>query len=373
MKSFTFENKTKILFGENTIPKVGEEIKNRGYKKIILIAGGGSIKKNGVYDQLTLDGLEVTECWGVQSNPTLEKTKEILAIAKEKQIDAILAIGGGSVIDTAKAVAAGFYVSEVWSLFENHTPINKALPIFTVLTISAAGSEMNGNAVITNEAEKKKWPISSQALYPVVSVIDPSIQITLPWNQTVNGAVDALSHIMEYYFCADGDEITLSINEALMKSIIEATDILQKNDKDLDARANLAWGATLALNGISGMMLKGGDWSSHQIEHGISAFKTTVAHGTGLAIVFPSFIKEVYKENLPVFNRWAKNVWEKDSVLEAIDAMKQKFSEWNVATSLTELDLQDNVEDIVKLINYPLGKIKTLNEEEIRSILTRAI
>lgn len=372
MKPFVFENRTKVIFGENTISNIGKEILSRGYKRIVLVAGKESIKKNGVYNQLKLQGLDVTECWGVQANPTLKKVNEIIKIAKEKKAEAILAVGGGSVIDTAKAVAAGIFVDDVWQLFVDFKPIKKALPLFTVLTISATGSEMNGGAVITNEEEKKKWHIFGPALYPIVSVVDPKVQTSLPWNQTANGAVDALAHIMEFYFCGKGDEITLSIDETLMKEIIKATDILKKDEHDLAARSNLAWAATLALNGLSGSMLGGGDWSSHGIEHGISAYDNKVAHGTGLAIVFPSWIAEVKDKNPIIFKRWAKNVWGKDNTDEAIKAMKDKFLEWEVPISLIDIGLQDNTEDILKLIRTPLGQVKTLNEKEIRSILVRA-
>jgi len=294
MRNFEFHNPTKLVFGKDTIRQIGEEIRRRGHHYVLMIAGGGSIKRNGVYDavvrSLNRAGIRWDECWGVQPNPVLSKVEEMAGVAKKAGVDAVLGVGGGSVLDSAKAVAAGYYVDDVWSLFEKKEPVARALPIYSVLTLSAAGSEMNGYAVITKEDEKKKWPIGGPALFPQVSVVDPSVQSTLPWEQTVNGAVDTISHIQELYFPGRDAETTLALDESLMRTVVRVTDRLREEPGDYAARASLAWASTMALNGAAGAGLGDGDWATHALEHGLSGVHPEIAHGTGLGILFPAWI-----------------------------------------------------------------------------------
>ena len=386
MENFTFHNPTKIIFGKKTIKQIGREISRNNHKKVLLIAGGGSIKTNGVYEavagSLEKHGVQWTEVWGVVPNPVLSKVNAARDRALEWGADAVLAVGGGSVIDTAKAAAAGVYLSDVWDVFTGKAFVEKALPVYTVLTLSATGSEMNGNAVITKEDAQKKWPVGSPALYPKVSIIDPRVQYSLPWNQTVNGAVDALSHIMEYYFMGSTQETTLALDEALCRTIVQAADKLQKNPKDYDAHADLAWSATLALNGISGVGLLGGDWSAHFIEHGISALFPKVAHGAGLAVIFPAWILFMQNENPDTFSRWAKNIWDKDNVESAVQAMRQKYHEWGAPVTLGELGASEKDVDMIaaKVMEFAeewhearLKRLKDLGSEGVRAILRLAL
>ncbi len=379
MVNFEFHNPTKIIFGKNTISQIGKEISQHGFKNILLLAGHGSIKKNGVYEtvikSLQENNITVTEVWGIQSNPILSKVNEAIEIAKTKNVDAILAVGGGSVIDSAKSISAGYYLDNIWDAYESKVEIKQALPLFTILTISAAGSEMNKGAVLTNEKEQKKWSLVHPLLFPKLSIIDPSNQTSLPWNQTANGAIDALAHIMEFYFLGKQEETTLALNESLMRTIVKTTDKLKIDPTSYDQRANLAWAATLALNGISGSMLYG-DWSSHQIEHAISALYPKVAHGTGLAIVFPAWITYVHQSNSEIFQRWAKNVWDSETVEDAVKKMKAKFTEWNVPISLSQLNIKE--EELLKLSEIAfrkgtLGTLKELSQEDILKILKLAL
>ncbi len=284
MKKFVFHNPTKIIFGENTVSKIGEEIKKSGLKKVLLHYGGGSIKKNGVYEQVTNslkeNNIDFIEVSGVKPNPILSKVHEGIKVARENNVDGILAVGGGSVIDSAKAIAGGFYYDgDIWDAYSGKYVIKKALPLFTVLTLSATGSEMNGNSVITKEETKQKWATHSKHIYPKVSIIDPTVQFSLPPQQTVNGAVDAISHVMEYYFDGTTDtEIQDQIAEGIIRTVIKSTEILLKKPEDYHARANLAWSATLALNGLLNAGSSGGDWSSHTLEHSVSAL-FDIAHG----------------------------------------------------------------------------------------------
>lgn len=375
MINFTFYTPTKVFFGVGRIKEMGSEIKKSNVKKVLLVAGGGSIKKNGVYDtviaSLQEQGIDWVELWGVVPNPVLSKVMEGISLAKESGVDGVLAVGGGSVIDTAKAIASGIYLDDVWASFLGKEKIEQALPIFVVLTISATGSECNGNFVITNEGTKQKLGNHSPLVYPKVSIIDPSVQRTLPWNQTANGACDALAHIMESYFSGGGNETTLYVDEALTKAIIDATDKLMLNEDDLEARANLAWAATLALNGVSAAQLKG-DWASHDIEHAISALHPQVAHGAGLAVVFPAWITYVWKENEPTFRRWARNVWDTDDVLTAVERLKSTYKRWGLPISLRELNLEKSEIPAIAQNATQLGKlgtVKELTQEDVEKIL----
>lgn len=375
MINFTFYTPTRVLFGVGRIKEIGSEIKKSNVKKVLLVAGGGSIKKNGVYDtviaSLQEQGIDWVELWGVVPNPVLSKVMEGISLAKESGVDGVLAVGGGSVIDTAKAIASGIYLDDVWASFLGKEKIKQALPLFVVLTISATGSECNGNFVITNEETKQKLGNHSPLVYPKVSIIDPSVQRTLPWNQTANGACDALSHIMESYFSGGGNETTLYVDEALTKAIIDATDKLMLNEDDLEARANLAWAATLALNGVSAAQLKG-DWASHDIEHAISALHPEVAHSAGLAVVFPAWITHVWKENEPTFRRWARNVWDTDDVLTAVERLKSTYKRWGLPISLRELNLEKSEIPAIAQNATQLGKLGTVKElaqEDVEKIL----
>ncbi len=379
MLSFSFYNPTKIHFGKDTIRQLGLELTAAKIEKVLLIAGGGSIKENGVYEQVSASLMKQDivwkEGWGVQPNPTLNKVRELIEIAREEEAQALVAVGGGSVIDTAKAVAAGFYLNDVWNAYTGKEVLEKALPVFAVLTLSATGSEMNGNSVITNMEEKKKWALRSPLLNPRVSIIDPSVQSSLPFNQTVNGALDAMAHILEYYFASAEAVTTLSINEALLRNIVEMTDRLHQKKDDETARENLAWCATMALNGISGLGMKGGDWACHQIEHSISALYPRIAHGEGLGVLFPTWIEYINDRNPALFTRWAKNVWGAPTPSEAIKKFRNKIEEWGSAGCLRDLGIQEQdlpaiTENVLLLKN--VGGIYNLERNDIEHLLMLA-
>lgn len=375
MNNFTFQNPTKIIFGKKTTIGLGKEISRYNIKKVLLLAGSGSIKGNGVYEDvcrsLKASGIEWTEFWGVRANPSLSHAEEGIKLAKESGAEAILAVGGGSVIDEAKSIAAGYYLENLWDAFEKKVTITKALPLYTVLTLSGTCSEMDPSAVLTNDEEKKKWHISSNVLYPKASFVDPLYQMSLPWHQTVNGAIDAMSHIMENYFMGNDEEVTLALDESLMRTIINCVNRLEKDKDDYNARASLAWAATLGLNGISGIGLNG-DWASHRIEHGISAIYPHVAHGAGLAVIFPAWIKHVSDIIPDLISRWAKNVWNADSLDEALNNMKRQFFAWKAPISLRNLDIkEDEIFDLAEnaIQIGEVGNLKRLNYDDIVDIL----
>lgn len=379
MEAFSFHNPTRIHFGTGMIDKLGEELQAAGVNNCLLIAGGGSIKHNGVYNQVvsTLKGkgIKHVEAWGVQANPVLSKVREMIAQARDLQVDAVLAVGGGSVIDSAKAVAAGVYMDDVWAAFSGKTEITRAMPLYVVLTISATGSEMNGNAVVTNAETRQKWAFASPHVYPKITIIDPSVQCSLPFKQTANGAIDAMAHILEFYFMDARALSTLAIDDALLKTIVEMTDRLQNAPSDLVARGNLAWCATLALNGISGIGLKGGDWACHQIEHAFSAMHPDIAHGEGLGVVFPAWIEYMNDKDSTRFQRWARNVWNEDSVSRAVQRFRDKIAGWGMATSLRDLGIKDSeLPEILRLItvNPSVGGLSKFNAQDVEALLMLA-
>ncbi len=376
MENFTFYNPVRVLFGEATIPQIGRELKNAGIKRVLLLAGGGSIKSNDVYENVVKSlrraGIEWEELWGVRPNPTLEHARSGIEMCREGNLGAILAVGGGSVIDEAKSIAAGYYLDDLWQAFEGSAKINNALPVYTILTISATCSEMNMFAVLSNEDEKKKWAIRSEHIFPKLSIIDPAVQSSLPWRQTANGGVDAISHTMEYYFLGTNQEISISVGEAVISTIIKAVDRLKADSNDYNARANLAWASTLALNGVAGAAMRGGDWAVHNIEHSISAFFPEVAHAEGLAVVFPAWILYMYDNNKNQFDRFAKNIWGAGSLEDGVSKLKEKYKSWGAPVSLRDLNIaRDMIPEIARnsVIRGNFGILKKLGEQDVINIL----
>ncbi|WP_032121405.1 iron-containing alcohol dehydrogenase [Clostridium amazonitimonense] len=381
MLNFNFCNPTRMIFGKNTISSLGEQISKEGLKKVILLYGKGSIFKNGVYDEaissLKENNIEYVELSGIKPNPVLSKVREAIGLMRENEVEAIVAIGGGSTIDTAKAASAGFYYEgDVWDLFEGKAVPKKALPIFTVLTISATGSEMNSGGVITNEDEDKKWGFGSPLLYPKVSIVDPSVQFSLPDNQTVNGAIDTLSHVFELYF--DGTKNTDmmdELSEGIIRTMMKHVEILLKHRENYESRAEFAWCSTLALNGYNGTGRKG-DWASHNIEHSLSAFYD-IAHGAGLAIIFPAWMKYVQQCDVKKFERFAEKIFNitegtsEEKGAKAIERLKDFYKSLGAPTTLKEIGV--NKEELPKLadnaaMRAPIGSLKKLYREDILSI-----
>ncbi|MBO8139357.1 MAG: iron-containing alcohol dehydrogenase [Thermosipho sp. (in: Bacteria)] len=380
MENFVFYNPTKLVFGKNTVEQIGEYLKKDKIKKVLLLAGGGSIKKNGVYEKvvrsLIENSIEKVEVWGVRANPVVSKVREAIDVARKEKVDAILAVGGGSVIDSGKAVAAGvMYEGDVWDFYQGKATPKDALPLYTILTLSATGTEMNGGTVVTNEELLEKFSFWSIHTFPKVSIVDPEVQYSLPPHQTVNGAVDAISHVMEYYFDgAKRTDLIDRVDESIILTLMETTEALLNDPKDYDARANFALSTTLALNGISGLGHRGGDWSSHAIEHALSALNPEVAHGAGLAVVFPAWMKYVYKANPTKFRRFGRTIFrlKNSTPTQAIDALKRWYKKIGAPTTLKELGFKrEDIETLTEIAakTVPMGKLVKLEKEDIRKIL----
>lgn len=330
MNDFTYYNPTKIEFGKEKENDIGQYIHQSGIKKVLLVYGTGSIKQNGLYDRvvnsLRENNIAFEELSGVVSNPLLSKTNEGIKLVKEHHIEAILGVGGGSVADSAKAISAGAkYDGDVWDFFINKAQITEALPIFTVMTLSATASEMNGNSVIINDDTKQKYAISSVLLNPIVSVINPQLMATVSQEYLAYSAVDVIAHSIEIYFTATTHpNFNSRIVESIIKSIMETTEILLNDPDDFDARAEFAWVAIQALNGLTPAGTDGGNFPNHMIEHSLSALYN-VAHGAGLSIVIPAWMKWFKEQNLTQFERFSKEVFGLVCAEEGIEALEKWF------------------------------------------------
>ncbi|KAH7824655.1 putative alcohol dehydrogenase [Monocercomonoides exilis] len=358
MSTQTFYNPVKYILGAQAVEQLAEEIKKAGIKKVLLLFGSGSAKTNGVHDRvkkaMAANGISDEELWGVQPNPLISKIREGVAICKDtsKGIEAVVAIGGGSVIDSAKAICAGAKMTEdVWKLYkkEAQTP-SEFLPLYTVLTISATASEMDTGSVVSNPEEHAKLPAFLN--FPVASAVDPAIQLSLPWRQIMCGAVDSMSHLMEQYFSPDNKNITTrQVNLALQKSLIRSMERIKANKDDIEARTNFCWAVSLAIQGLPSFLLPG-DWNVHWIEHAISAFNDKIAHGEGLAVVSLAYYPWLYKKGMcgEMFEEWAETVYGTKDVKTALEKLKELFAFWGTPMTLQDLKLTaENIEEIVKI------------------------
>ena len=378
MKDFIFHSPTKIIFGKGRITEIGKELNKDGIKKVLMVYGKGSIKRNGVYDEtvssLRESGIEFVELSGIKPNPVLGKVREGIDTVRKNDCEAVLAVGGGSVIDSAKAIAAGaLHTGDVWDFYTGKSP-ESALPLYVILTISATGSEMNGNSVVTKDETLEKKAMHGGAITsPKLSIIDPSVQFTLPKEQTVYGGIDAITHVAEYYFNGSKElNFPDRLCESLIRTIIDSTEILLKNPEDYNARAELAWSATMALNGMTAVGRGRGDWSSHQIEHALSALYD-IAHGAGLAIILPAWLEYTEDVNGDKIIRLGERVFGMNGGTEqVIERLRALYASWGAPVYLEDAGIA--LKDIEKIasngsIGYPLGSAKTLKKEDVLKIL----
>ncbi|WP_077602640.1 iron-containing alcohol dehydrogenase [Oceanobacillus sojae] len=383
MENFTFENKTKVIFGKETHLQAGREVKEYS-KNILLHYGGGSIKKTGLYDRIITsleeEGIKFHELSGVKPNPRLSLVREGIELCKKENIDFILAIGGGSVIDSAKAIATGvLYDGDVWDFYTNKATPEQTLPVGVVLTIAAAGSEGSGSSVITNEDGWYKRPLDTDVIKPAFSILNPELTYSLPKYQTMCGVTDIMSHIIERYFTnVNQTDLTDRLCEAALKTVINNGRILLRDPDNYAARAEIMWAGTLAHNGLldTGRV---GDWATHMIEHEVSGIYD-VTHGAGLAALFPAWMRYVKNENLDRFVQFAVRVWDVDLAfdnqeeiaLEGIRRFEKFLSEIGMPTSLSQLDIpNDRFDEMAKkCVEFgPIGNLKELNEADVLHVL----
>ena len=393
MRDFVFYNPTRIIFGRKAADKIGEAVAAAGIRSALLIYGKGSVRTTGLYDRvrasLAQAGVEVEDLAGVQPNPVVSKVREGIALCRERNLEAVIPVGGGSVYDTAKAVAAGVrYEGDIWDLYGDRIPVKGALPIFGILTTSATGSEMNRGSIITNEATRQKWGLHSDFIYPTVSIIDPELQATLPRNQTVWGGIDTIVHVLEVYF--DGVrnvDVMSEYSEGIIRTVMKHLPRVMDDAADYDSRAELAWAATLALNESTKCCRTGGDWSTHTIEHSLSAIYDIV-HAAGLAVIMPAWMEHVRGEYPEIFARFAEKVFgivagsspkgQEQAGLAGIAQLRAYFTSLGAPVTLRDLDIPeadlDRIADNVMETKggAPIGMMKKLVREDVLSILRRA-
>ncbi len=321
MLDFIYYAPTKVFFGKDKHLEVGEIIKGYGFKKIMMQYGKESIKKIGLYDDvmksLSANGIEVVEMGGVEPNPKLDFVREAVKVAKAENVEMILAVGGGSVIDSSKYTAAGAAADcDVWDFTTRKSEVKEALPVGTILTISAAGSEMSGNAVVTNMEENMKRGYGCDSFRCLFSILNPELTYSVSKYQTACGIVDIMAHTMERYFTPiDPTPLTDGIAESLLRTVIDSGRVLMVNPRDYEARANMMWASSLSHNNLTSCG-RSPFLAVHQLEHALSGEYDEVAHGAGLAVLYPAWARYVYKHNIPRFAQFARNVW---GVTEADD------------------------------------------------------
>ena len=387
--NFSYSNPTKLYFGDNALDFLNTELPKYG-KRIMLSYGGGSIKKNGIYDEvikiLKANNKEIFEDPGVMPNPTSEKLIEGCKIARENNVDFILAVGGGSVCDYAKGVSvAAWYDGDPWEKYylkmEEPKADDRIIPVGSVLTMVGTGSEMNGGSVITNHAQKLKiGHVFGEEVFPKFAILNPKYTYTLPQRQMVAGIFDIMSHIMEQYFSGSDDNTSDYIAEGLMKSLIHSSRIAVKDPQNYEARSNIMWTATWALNTLIGRG-KSQDWMVHMIGQSIGAF-TDATHGMTLSGVSLPYYRFIMKDGLPKFVRFAKNVWDiqgagfsDEQIAEAgLSAMEDWMKEIGVCLHISELGVTPEMFDGIAKGSFILdGGYRKLTHEEIVQILKESM
>ncbi len=368
MKNFTYCNPTRIEFGKGKEKNIGQYMSEYGVKKVLIVYGSERIKKSGLFDVVTKslsdNKMSYEALGGVQSNPVMSKVYEGIELAKATKIDAVLAVGGGSVLDSAKAIAAGaVYEGDAWDFFTYKAVPNKALKIFDIMTLAATGSEMNNFAVVTREETKEKFSLAGAATYPTVSVINPELQATVTNEYLVYSAADIFAHSLDMYLSATYLPAYMAgYVENILKTVIRTTEILLADPANYEARGEFAWAATQALNFTTFCGIENNRYDTHFLEHTLSA-EYNIAHGAGLSILMPAWMKW-QKNNLPErFEQFAKNMFNVEGADAGIEALKQWYQEIGTPVTLKEGNIPE--EDIPMLVEKLSGVAKMWGAEAL--------
>jgi alcohol dehydrogenase len=382
MQNFTYWNPTRLIFGKDQIEQLKTEIPQYG-TKVLLVYGGGSIKRNGLYDQVIsiLKDLDanVFELPGVEPNPRISTARKGVEICKREGIDFILAVGGGSVIDCTKLIAAGAkYDGDAWDLVVKKAFAKEALPFGTILTLAATGSEMNSGSVITNWETQEKYGWGSPYTFPKFSILDPTNTFTVPKDQTIYGMVDIMSHVFEQYFHI-GENTLLQDRfcESTLLTVMEAASMLVNDLENYELRETILYCGTIGLNGMLSMGSRG-DWATHNIEHAVSAVYD-IPHGGGLAILFPNWMKHSLKENPSRFKQLAVRVFgvdptgksDEEAGLEGIEKLREFWSSIGAPSRLADYEIDDTKLEVMAdkaMVNGEFGNFKKLNREDVLEI-----
>lgn len=384
MNTFTFHNPTKLIFGKGTLDQLRAELPNYG-PRVLLVYGGGSIKRNGIYDKVIalLNELkkEVHELGGVEPNPRLTTVHKGVDICRKEQIDFLLAVGGGSVIDCTKAIAAGAkFDGDFWDVITRKATVQDALPFGTVLTLAATGSEMNAGSVITNWETQEKYGWGSPYVFPKFSILDPESTYTVPKDQTVYGICDIMSHVFETYFHhTPNSPVQDGLCESVLRAVIGAAPKLINDLTSFEQRETILYSGTMALNGMIGMGIRG-DWATHNIEHAVSAVYD-IPHGGGLAILFPNWMKHVLKDeaNVPRFKQFAVHVFgvdpagksDRQIAEEGIHALRSFWNSIGAPSRLADYGIDDSKLELMAdkaMVYGPFGNFKKLEREDVLAI-----
>lgn len=363
MNDFIYNTPTKVYFGKGKEKEIGEIIREYGYKKIMLQYGKGSVIKSGLLDtikaSLNNSAIEFVEMGGVEPNPKITFVRDAIAVAKREKVDMILAVGGGSVIDSCKYTALGAKADcDVWDFAMGKRKPIDAIPVACVLTHSAAGSEMSNSAVITNLELNMKKGCSTELNRLKFAVMNPELTFTLPAYQTACGVVDIMAHTMERYFTVcDDTDLTDRIAESILKAVISAGRVAVETPNDYEARATIMWASSLSHNGLTGCGREN-YLAVHQLEHALSGEYDHVAHGAGLAVLFPAWAKYVYKTNVKRFAQFARRVWDivesddEKAAIKGIEAMSNYFKSIGMPTTLREFNIPNVAERLADLCTY---------------------
>ena len=378
MENFEFYNPTRIIFGKGTENKIGEILKRNKIKKILFVYGKESIKKIGLYDRvvkaLRENNIDFIEHSGVKPNPVLSHTKEGIEKAKAEKVDSILAVGGGSVIDEGKTIAVGAKSKkDVWVYFKRQNEIKSALPVYTILTLAATGSEMNGFAVITKEETQEKLSISSEHIFPKVSILNPELTFTVSPKYQAYAAVDAIAHVIEHYFSGTYcPSLQNRLIESLVKTVMETTEKILEEPRNYNARAEFMWSATLALNGLTRLGIKGGSFPNHMIAHALGALYD-LSHGACLSIVIPAWMKWYKEKNINQFERFAKEIFNKNNADEGIVQLKVWFKKIGAPVSLKDANISSL--EINKIVEnaYNIAKVWQMDKDYTKKVLTEIL
>ena len=362
MHDFIFHNPTKIIFGPGRDVEIGRELQSAGIGSVLLVYGCGSVRHSGLLDRiiksLNEGGIGFVEHGGVISNPILSHTRAGIDRARKSGVEAVLAVGGGSVMDEAKAIAIGAAADcDVWEFFLRRREVPAALPVFTIPTLAASGSEMNGNAVITNEESQQKYNIATIHAFPRVSILNPELTHSVTPEYSAYGAVDAISHLIEAYFTKQpGTRLQDRLVEGLILTIMENAAIIRDEPDNAQARSSMMWASTLALNGLTPAGVGPYTFPNHMIEHSLSALYN-IPHGAGLAIVMPAWMRWYQPRNPEQFQRFAREIFGLSSGEEGIAALKNWFKALGCPVSLGEIHIsaddiphiRDNVFDTARV------------------------
>ena len=382
MRDFTFYSPTRFVFGNGVVDTTGKQMAACGFSHVLLVYGKGSVVRNGVLDRvqasLARAGIESTPVGGVRPNPEVNWVRDAIGTAREAGVDGVLAVGGGSVIDAAKAVAFGVpYAGDVWEFFEKKLPIEACLPIGVVLTIPAAGSEASSSCVISNDAENRKLGVNGDAFRPTLAVMDPTLTFTLPPYQTAAGVTDMVAHICERYFSGvEAVPVSDNIATGLVRTLVEAAPKALENPEDYDARAQIMWTGMLAHNDITGCgraLVPGGragGWESHGLEHELSAHHPEITHGAGLAVMMPAWMRYVWKSDPSRFLSFGRDVFgivpdetlAEDqrvdaAVIATIDALQSFFQSIGMPATLCDFGLSpDDIDAFIGTLRKNKGE-----------------